>query len=1816
MNGACVQTATTQAALPGRIVPWAIGAALFAAALAAVYAGLPLAAAAGAGLGLLLIGRAGGASAGILPALRHAAVAALFALTSTPTLPLWQVPQHWDDLARLTPLGACLALTLYGLAAGLLPTQQRRPLPAATSLVLLAGPFALFNGLFLLAAPGLLEPLGAWLGPDLPAQMRRLPGSWLVLGLFSEFALLGLGLAMDQRWTRSGRLHALLWGSALWATLTPRLADLGSGPLAAGLPTWLQLPLVVACAALAQAGLWGQTFLITGALLDALKGRRPTWQAAADHWRSGAGKGAVYSIWFMMLIQGGAALGNGPAAGWIASWPLLAGALVGAALFPLARSVIETFDGSPALAKRLAAAYRQPDNLARGALAGLTVALWFTLGLSAGSDGVRFAAGALGGAVVYAGTSLLLDTTAIGRGLRRRPQRPAIYLLQLAMGGVTGGLIAWYFDASQWQVVLDRFAGYAAVHFPGAGRGSYEFIIYPLFSKWGATDLGLVAGGVKLFYAQSLSGVVQWAIAAPLFSLNLVLLTALIERRLRPIRATFSRDGLAEVGAQTVRVLRWGLWMAPIIASFLRMAPDPAWYNQDGAVRSVLATVQQVMQPAGDYRAWSLELFLGLMAYDWLRVLIWFDHMGLRVATLVNFSFVGMDAVDARVARGLGHGPRGQVIPEGLRRFATWAPLLVPFYIPRGGDWDQVWARSEQMHDQTGPLLPAVRDLLGAYAVAALLVIAIVAMVLRRASRAGTLAHAHQAPMHRLGNGRYTLRLGEDGRGHAQAIRTHRGCPEIDITRRPEDDLDRRGRLFYVSEAGQPTWSLMHQPCPRDDVRHSIAELSSTAVCFRSDTPGLTAMTRVEVPPHEPLEYWTVTFQNSDNSPRRLRLTSFQELTMSPDTATRHPAFNAQHIGTHFVAPLAALLAHSRLLTDARGRPAGETAFHAVATDHQAVRLVGYEDSRGRFVGAGGLAHPDGLAADAPREAHDQGLLYPFDPAFSLTVEVAVPARGQTRVRFITGFAPDAAAAARLIARQLGTPLPEPAALASALTATRQVRDAQTPTSEFSTDGWTLAVDGNAPRPYTHLIANALGHGTVLDSAGDIASFAGNSQQNALTPFRLAGASHRLPGEALYVVDLATGTCGSPAFVPLRRSDVAHRAQFAPGQARFTSTLGDLDLELSLCVPPDQPTQSRLLRIANRGSAARRCRVVGYFEWVLAEIPADSRGRLEVHAESGAVFARNPDNLFAPGWAFVTSSLAQPAIETVRSRFVGKTTGPLPSFVRLGAGDPATRDDGCRIGAFSGELEVPAGGERWVSFALGQAPTLEQARALAGQYRDSAATEAALAATEADWRRRLGVLRIETNRPDFDRLVNTWLPYQLIAARLWARCGPQQRSGAYGFRDQLQDVLPLLLIDPQTAREQILRHASQQLLQGDVVHWWHPTPAGGTGFAARTRASDPQAWLPYLTAQYVIATGDAGILDHATPFLEGPPIPHGAEGLGFAPRPSAERASLFEHCRRAIDYTLARRGRHGLPLIGTGDWNDALDRIGHHGRGESVWLGFFLHRVLVDFAPLAQARGDNPTATRWLGEAARLRTALATLRRDARYLRAIADDGTQLLQPNALTAAWPALSGAVPADLALAALRADLPTLESDHLVRVQWPPFDERSNPWPGRIALYPPGVRENGGQYSHGASWLVDALTTLAREAGDTDAADQLRADAFRLWCKISPLARDTPELATRYGLAPHQQPADIYSGSGHEGRGGWSWYTGAAARMLWAAYGLLGIELHNGVLRPRSPHGAPPDLRQLRFGGLTWTAEVDAGVTTAQPSPGSDSPGGGPP
>ena len=518
---------------------------------------------------------------------------------------------------------------------------------------------------------------------------------------------------------------------------------------------------------------------------------------------------------------------------------------------------------------------------------------------------------------------------------------------------------------------------------------------------------------------------------------------------------------------------------------------------------------------------------------------------------------------------------------------------------------------------------------------------------------------------------------------------------------------------------------------------------------------------------------------------------------------------------------------------------------------------------------------------------------------------------------------------------------------------------------------------------------------------------------------------------------------------------------------------------------------------------------------------------------------------------------------------------------------------------------------------MGETPTLAESKQLATLSASPSHARAAFDESMRFWDAQLSVLRVKTNRPEFDRLINDWLPYQLLASRLWGRTGPAQRSGATGYRDQLQDVLPLIHLAPERARAQILLHAAHQFIEGDAVKWWHRAPNGGTGLGDRTHSSDPHLWLPYLTVRYVNGTGDDAILDCVESFLEANLVPSDQEGDATVPLRSRDKDTLLGHCARAIDYTLDRLGAHGLPLMGSGDWDDGMNLIGAQGRGESVWVGFFLHGILLDIAPLFEARGDATRAARYREEGEKLRASLDACWRGDRYLRAYTDDGSELTPMNAMVSSWPVLSNAVNAARGKETIENALAELGRPNRILLVTPPYTENSRPYPGRSAEYPPGVRENGGQYSHGVSWFVDALTKLAVDAnarGDVEEATKLFARAFDAWIAISPISKlTTPEQADIYGLPPHQQPADVYEGEGYEGRGGWSWYSGAAARMLSAGYALLGLEMRNGKLslRPDSfDMKGGLQLTEIVYRGELFTAHTNATATKAKRSKNSKS------
>jgi cyclic beta-1,2-glucan synthetase len=435
---------------------------------------------------------------------------------------------------------------------------------------------------------------------------------------------------------------------------------------------------------------------------------------------------------------------------------------------------------------------------------------------------------------------------------------------------------------------------------------------------------------------------------------------------------------------------------------------------------------------------------------------------------------------------------------------------------------------------------------------------------------------------------------------------------------------------------------------------------------------------------------------------------------------------------------------------------------------------------------------------------------------------------------------------------------------------------------------------------------------------------------------------------------------------------------------------------------------------------------------------------------------------------------------------------------------------------------------------------------------------------------------------------------------LFGRAGPNQLGGATGYRDQLQDVLPLTLLEPRLTRAQIVLHASQQFREGDVLKWWHCAPGGGAGLGQRTKASDPHLWLPYVLARYVRDSGDRTVLDEATPFLEGEAVPAHEDTWIVIPRVSRESATVYEHARLTIEFTLRHLGANGLPLLRAGDWNDGIDALGRREIGTSVWMGFFLANVLDGFIELTRIKGDENFAARCESALAAQRKALEAGWTGDHYALDFADDGREVGERNAMTTGWSAYSGACDDARALAAIEGGLKGIERLNRILLLETPFYEHSQPYPGRIADYPPGVRENGGQYSHGATWIVDGfmrLATSARARGDHELASRLRGRAFEIYEKISPLKKTDPETLAVYGLIPIQQPADIYDGWGHGGRGGWSWYTGSAARMLSAAYALLGIEQRDGkVALPDDLFEAKGELKvqSLRIGETTWTAE----------------------
>ncbi|MBI1754280.1 MAG: glycosyl transferase [Acidobacteria bacterium] len=730
------------------------------------------------------------------------------------------------------------------------------------------------------------------------------------------------------------------------------------------------------------------------------------------------------------------------------------------------------------------------------------------------------------------------------------------------------------------------------------------------------------------------------------------------------------------------------------------------------------------------------------------------------------------------------------------------------------------------------------------------------------------------------------------------------------------------------------------------------------------------------------------------------------------------------------------------------------------------------------------------------------------------------------------------------------------------------------------------------PMPWSNVLANE-SFGFLTTERGISCTWNRNSRLHRLTPWVNDPVADP-PGESLYLRDETDHTYWSPLPGPAGQG-IPFAVRHGFGYTTWESAVEGLEQEVTVFAARHDPLKVVRVRVKNVGGRNRKLGLFWHAHLALAETPDQAAGRVDTLAEDGRLYAWNT----APGpfqglVAFASASGGEgaPAFTTDRAAFLGQGgSAREPEAVAC-----SRRLDG-RAGAvehpcfaYQLDLDLAPGETRECLFVWGEATDAEGARRLAASIPGPAEAAAVLAEVRSHWDRTLSGLRIRTPEPALDLLVNGWLPYQNLACRLWGRTAYYQSGGAFGFRDQLQDASGLLYLLPELTRSQILLHAAHQFVEGDVLHWWHPPIEEGI----RTRFSDDLLWLPYVTGYYLRRTGDWDILDERAPYLTARALAPGEDEAYLAPTASGTDGDLYDHCCRSLDLCMSRVGAHGLPLMGTGDWNDGMNRVGREGRGESVWMAFFLYHILEGFLPAVLRRGDHARARRFEARMGELSAALETAGWDgAWYRRAYYDDGTPLgsaandeCQIDCLAQAWATLSRAVPEDRARQALAAMEARLVDDQarMIRLLAPAFDVCDHD-PGYIKGYIPGVRENGGQYTHGALWAVKAMA----EAGRLDRATELLA-------LLSPVTHgNTPEGVATYQTEPYVVAADVYGVAPLTGRGGWTWYTGSAGWMYRVAIeDILGFGIEGGstlTLRPSLPSAwdrAGMEYRDPRSGG----------------------------
>lgn len=725
----------------------------------------------------------------------------------------------------------------------------------------------------------------------------------------------------------------------------------------------------------------------------------------------------------------------------------------------------------------------------------------------------------------------------------------------------------------------------------------------------------------------------------------------------------------------------------------------------------------------------------------------------------------------------------------------------------------------------------------------------------------------------------------------------------------------------------------------------------------------------------------------------------------------------------------------------------------------------------------------------------------------------------------------------------------------------------------FTPDGKEYAIylgpNDNTPAPWINVIANSQ-FGTMVSESGLGCTWFGNSQTNRLTPWSNDPLINPI-SDALYIRDEEYGNFWTPTPSPIRELD-AYRIRHGQGYTRFEHNSHGIDQDLVIFVPADEagglPVRVQILRLTNSSPQKRILTATSYSELVLGTNKEETQMHVitEWDPESQALFAYNyynPD--YGSHVAFACSTPSTATFTGNRTEFIGRNHPPtMPAALKRKALSCLTGAGMDPCAALQVHVELNPGEQKEIIFILGYAPNAEAARKIILQVKDPKWADNALSVTRTWWDNLLGTVQIDCPDLFINFALNRWLLYQDLSCRIWGRSAFYQSSGAYGFRDQMQDVLALLYTAPQLAREQILRSASRQFVEGDVQHWWLPPNNSGV----RTRISDDLLWLPFATAQYVRVTKDISILEENIPFIKGDLLKDDQHEAFFIPEISEEIGTLKEHCRRAI-YKAITTGPHGLPLIGSGDWNDGMNNVGIHGKGESVWLAWFLIHVMNDFAFLLAESGQPEAGEGFRAQAKRLAEVVESKAWDGKwYRRAYYDDGTPLGSAennedtiDSLSQTWGIISGAaIPerSSIAMASVEEYL-VRAKERLVLLLTPPFDKTPLD-PGYIKGYPPGVRENGGQYTHGCLWVPLAFAKM----GNGDKAVEL----LKMMHPV--MHTQNMEDVCRYKVEPYVTAGDVYSLEGKVGRGGWSWYSGSTGVMyrIWLEE-IFGFQLRGEIL-----------------------------------------------